>query len=71
MPIGVDGEIAKLPVLSLSLLSVNVMLTVGVSVSTRVARGEASILTVQVSDMPSGRMSLIGALVKVGARGVA
>lgn len=51
-PIGVVGEIWKLPVLSW--LSVKVMLAVGVADSESVATGDASMVTVHVSDRPAG-----------------
>jgi hypothetical protein len=68
---GVLGEIPKLPVLSPLSTNVMPMPTVGVPPSVRVATGEASIVTVKLSAMPSGPSYAIGALVKVGALGVA
>jgi hypothetical protein len=53
-------------------LSVKVipMTPVGVSDTVSVAIGEASTVTSQLSTIPSGAAYVIGALVKVGARGV-
>lgn len=56
MPTGVVGEMAKLPVLSRLSVKVMPMLAVGESESVSVAMGAASIVTVQVSDMPSGAL---------------